>query len=118
MASILRGNCLMAQSGSPSAVVNASLAGILQEALNYEEIEEVYGACNGVLGILNEELIDLSEERKKTIEGLKHTPGAALGSCRHKIKPEAKEDLSRVLEIFQAHNVRYLFYIGGNDSMD
>ena len=86
MASYLRGNCAMAQSGGPSAVVNASLAGIIQEALQYEEIEEVYGALNGVLGLLNEDLIDLTEERNKTIEGLKHTPAAALGSCRFKLK--------------------------------
>src|ERR1043166_7956506 len=118
MASYLRGNCVMAQSGGPSAVVNASLAGIIQEALQYEEIEEVYGALNGVLGVLNEDLIDLTEERNKTVEALKYTPAAALGSCRFKIKDDNKEDLQRIIEVFQAHNIRYFFYLGGNDSMD
>ncbi|MSR65470.1 MAG: 6-phosphofructokinase [Verrucomicrobiae bacterium] len=118
MASILRGNCAVAQSGSPSAAANASLAGVIQEALQYEEIEEVYGVLNGVVGILSEDLIDLTEERNKTIEGLKFTPGAALGSCRSRLKPEDTEDLARVLEVFKAHNVRYFFYIGGNDSME
>lgn len=120
MASYLRGNCLVAQSGGPSAVVNSSLAGLIQEALNYEEIEEIYGALNGVLGILNEDLIDLSEEKNKTIEGLLYTPTSVLGSCRYRLKKpeENKEDQQRVLEVFQAHNIRYFFYIGGNDSMD
>jgi len=118
MASYLRGNCIVAQSGSPSAVANASLAGIIQEALQYEEIEEIYGALNGVLGILNEDLLDLTEEKNKTIEALKYTPGAALGSCRFRLTTENKDDLTRVLEVFKAHNIRYFFYIGGNDSME
>src|SRR5512140_500094 len=118
MASYLRGNCIVAQSGSPSAVANASLAGVVQEALQYEEIEEIYGALNGVLGVLNEDLLDLTEEKNKTVEALKYTPGAALGSCRFRLKPENKDDLARVLEIFKAHNARYFFYIGGNDSME
>lgn len=120
MASILRGNCLIAQSGSPTATVNASLAGLIQEALQYEEIEEVYGALNGLVGILNEDLVDLTEEKNKTIEGLKYTPAAVLGSSFYRLKgsAESKEDHQRIFEVFQAHNIRYFFYVGGNHSMD
>src|SRR5258706_13134173 len=117
------GNLLVAQSGGPTAVINASLAGVIQEAGKHECIEEIYGGANGILGVLDEELIDINEERAKTIEGLKHTPAAALGSCRYKLdfkkNPEqAAKDMERLFEVFQAHNIRYFFYIGGNDSQD
>src|SRR5215831_18393635 len=119
----LVGNLLVAQSGGPTSVINSSLAGVVQEAGRHECIEEIYGGANGILGILDEELIDINEERAKTIEGLRYTPGAALGTCRYKIdfkkKPEkAAEDMNRLFEVFQAHNIRYFFYIGGNDSQD
>jgi ATP-dependent phosphofructokinase / diphosphate-dependent phosphofructokinase len=120
----LSGNMLVAQSGGPTAVINASLAGVIQEAGRHPElIEEIYGGLNGILGILNEELIDIQEEKSTIIEGLKHTPAAALGTCRYKIdfkkKPEqAARDMERLFQVFQAHNIRYFFYIGGNDSQD
>src|SRR6185295_7839629 len=119
----LVGNLLVAQSGGPTAVINASLAGVVQEAGRHEFIEEIYGGLNGILGVLNEELIDLNDEKARTIEGLKYTPAAALGTCRYKIdfikKPEqAARDLDRLFQVFQAHNIRYFFYIGGNDSQD
>jgi ATP-dependent phosphofructokinase / diphosphate-dependent phosphofructokinase len=119
----LVGNLLVAQSGGPTVVINSSLAGVIQEAGKNPCIEEIYGGLNGILGILNEDLIDLNEEKAKTIEGLKHTPAAALGTCRYKIdfrkKPErAAKDMVRLFEIFQTHNIRYFFYIGGNDSQD
>ena len=119
----LNGNLLVAQSGGPTAVINASLAGVIQEAGRHECIEEIYGGLNGILGVLNEELIDINEEKARTIEGLKYTPAAALGTCRYKVdfkkKPEkAAQDMDRLFEIFQAHNIRYFFYIGGNDSQD
>ena len=106
----------MGQSGGPTAVINASVAGIIAEALNHECIEEIYGALNGVLGILHEDLIDLASESQQQVRALKHTPGAALGTCRFKLKKPA--DFDRVLEVFKAHNIRYFFYIGGNDSQD
>ncbi len=106
----------MGQSGGPTAVINASVAGIIAEALNHECVEEIYGALNGVLGILNEDLIDLAAESQQQIRALKHTPGAALGTCRYKLKKQS--DFERVLEVFKAHNIRYFFYIGGNDSQD
>jgi 6-phosphofructokinase len=119
----LVGNLLVGQSGGPTAVINASLAGVLQEAGKHECIEEIYGGLNGILGILNEELIDINEQKAKTIEGLRHTPAAALGTCRYKIdfkkKPEkAAQDMDRLFEVFKAHNIRFFFYIGGNDSQD
>ncbi|HZZ57006.1 MAG TPA: 6-phosphofructokinase, partial [Opitutaceae bacterium] len=78
--------------------------------------EEIYGAMNGVLGLLQEELIDLASESQQQIRALKHTPGAALGTCRYKLKKD--QDFQRVIEVFKAHNIRYFFYIGGNDSQD
>ena len=112
----LIGNVLVAQSGGPTSVINSSLAGVITEALNHDCIEEIYGALNGVEGILNEELIDLAEESQQTVRGLSYTPGAALGTCRYKLKSE--EDFARVIEVFKAHNIRFFFYIGGNDSQD
>ncbi|MBX3745716.1 MAG: 6-phosphofructokinase [Verrucomicrobiae bacterium] len=119
----LTGNLLVAQSGGPTCAINASIAGVITEAGRHEFIEEIYGGLNGILGILNEDLIDLNDERQKTIEGLKSTPAAALGTCRYKIdfkkKPEkAAQDMDRLFEVFQAHNIRYFFYAGGNDSQD
>src|SRR4051812_10394793 len=119
----LVGNLLVAQSGGPTSVINASVAGVIQEAGKHGMIEEIYGGLNGIFGILNEDLIDLNEEKAKTIENLKYTPGPALGTCRYKIdfknKPEqAAKEMDRLFEVFQAHNIRYFFYVGGNDSQD
>ena len=119
----LVGNLLVAQSGGPTAVINASLAGVIQEAGRHDDIEEIYGGANGILGVLNEELIDINEEKARTIQGLRYSPAAGLGTCRYKIdfkkKPEqAARDMDRLFAVFEAHNVRYFFYIGGNDSQD
>jgi len=119
----LVGNLLVAQSGGPTSAINASIAGVIQEAGKHECIEEIYGGLNGIYGILHEELIDLGDEKRSAIEGLKYTPAAALGTCRYKInfdkKPEqAARDLDRLFEVFSAHNIRYFFYAGGNDSQD
>ncbi len=101
-------------------MINASACGIVQECLKHDEIEGIYGAINGVLGILNEEIFDFRDESPADVDGLKYTPAAALGSCRYKLRSleESKEDYQRVMEVFKAHNIRYFFYIGGNDSMD
>lgn len=116
MAEELIGNCLVAQSGGPTAVINASLAGVINEALNHECIEEIYGGLKGILGILKEEIVDLASESQQTIRGLCYTPASALGTCRYKLKKS--EDFERVLKVFEAQNVRFFFYIGGNDSQD
>ncbi|HRI13901.1 MAG TPA: 6-phosphofructokinase [Verrucomicrobiota bacterium] len=119
----LIGNLLVAQSGGPTSVINASIAGVITEAGRHEGIEEIYGGLNGILGILNEDLIDLGDEKRSAIAGLKVTPGAALGTCRYKInfekQPEAAaRDFDRLFQVFEAHQIRYFFYAGGNDSQD
>ncbi len=119
----LVGNLLVAQSGGPTCAINASIAGVIVEAGRHPDIEEIYGGLNGIYGILHEDLCDLNEERARTIEGLKYTPAAALGTCRYKIdfkkKPEkAAQDMDRLFQVFEAHNIRYFFYAGGNDSQD
>ena len=119
----LLGNLLVAQSGGPTAVINASLAGVVTEAGKHECIEEIFGGLNGILGTLNEEMIDFNDEKASTIRALRHTPAAALGTCRYKInfdkKPEqAAKDMDRLFQLFEAHNIRYFFYLGGNDSQD
>src|SRR5438093_11830206 len=117
------GNLLVAQSGGPTAVINASVAGVIQEAGRHECIEEIYGGLNGIWGILREELIDLNDEKARSIEGLKYTPAAALGTSRYKLDfkknaEQAAQDMQRLFEVFRAHNIRYFFYCGGNDSQD
>jgi 6-phosphofructokinase 1 len=119
----LSGNLLVAQSGGPTCVINASMAGVIQEAGRHECIGEIYGGLNGILGILHEELIDLNDEKARTIEGLKHTPAAALGTCRYKINFDrdpatAARDMDRLFAVFHAHDIRYFLYAGGNDSQD
>jgi 6-phosphofructokinase 1 len=112
----LTGNLLVAQSGGPTSVINASLAGVITEALNHEdEIVEVYGALNGIRGILREQFTDLAAEKAQTVSKFSQTPGAILGSCRYKLRDE---DLDRVIDVFAAHDIRYFLYIGGNDSQD
>jgi len=115
MAGTLRGSAVFAQSGGPTAVVNSSLAGAVQEAAKTDCIDKLLGAYNGILGVLQEELFDLRKERAEDIENLKRTPAAALGSCRYKVKPAA--DIERITEVLRAHEVRFFFYAGGNDSM-
>jgi 6-phosphofructokinase 1 len=104
-------------------VINASVAGVVQQARKYPFIKNIYGGCNGIFGILNEHLIDLNQELPETIQALKHTPAAALGTCRYKIdfkkKPDkAAQDMDRLFQVLQAHNIRFFFYAGGNDSQD
>jgi 6-phosphofructokinase 1 len=119
----LAGNLLVAQSGGPTAVINASLSGVIQEAGRHEGIEEIYGGLNGILGILAEDLVDINDEKARAIQGLRHTPAAALGTCRYQLdfkqNPEqAARDMDRLFEVFQAHNIRCFIYLGGNDSQD
>ncbi|MDK2816762.1 MAG: ATP-dependent phosphofructokinase / diphosphate-dependent phosphofructokinase [Moorella sp. (in: firmicutes)] len=113
---MFKGNCVIAQSGGPTAVINNSLAGAIEAAYRSEAIGEIYGARNGIMGILAENFIDLRREDASTIQGLRFTPGAALGSCRYQLKK--KEDYNKLLAVFRKFNIRYFFYIGGNDSMD
>lgn len=116
MAKGLKGKALVAQSGGPTAVINSSAAGVIEACLATPEIEKVFGGLNGILGVLREEIYDITQESPRDIADLKRTPSAALGSCRYKVKTQ--EDVARIFEVLKAHNIRYFFYCGGNDSMD
>ncbi len=109
----LKGNALIGQSGGPSPVINASVVGAVEAARDLPEIENFYGALHGLDGVLNERLIDLFREDPDTMKAIARTPSAALGTSR--LKP-TEQDIERVLDVFKAHNIRYFFYIGGNDS--
>lgn len=115
-----RPNALLAQSGGPTAVINSSACGVIQEAMKSGKIGRIFGAVNGILGVLKEDLFDISAEKAETIEALRWTPSAAAGSCRYKLTSfsESRADLERILHVFRAHDIRYFFYAGGNDSMD
>ena len=115
----VKGNAIVAQSGGPTAVINASACGVIQQALNSDLITGVYGAYNGILGVLQEKIFDIGAETSETIELMKTTPSAAIGSCRYKLKKieEDRAAFDRVLEVFKAHAIRYLFYAGGNASL-
>ena len=111
-------NALYAQSGGVTAVINATACGVIQEArLNSHQIGTVYAAYNGIIGALNEQLIDTAQETDENIAKLCHTPAGAFGSCRHKLSADGKE-LTRLIELFRAHNIGYFFYNGGGDSQD
>lgn len=116
----LKGACVIAQSGGPTAVINASLFGAVRAALDSASITKVYGAAHGIKGILDDVLFDLDAEDPAELELLQYTPSSALGSCRYKMKnpSEDSSDYRRILEIFKKYDIRYFFYIGGNDSMD
>lgn len=113
-------NLIVGQSGGPTAVINASLAGVIDNAIKSPEIGEVFGAVNGIEGIINDNLISLNHFKKENIELLKQTPSSYLGSCRKKL-PEYEDDTSlyeKIFAQFEKYNIGYFLYIGGNDSMD
>lgn len=110
-----KGNLVVGQSGGPTAVINNSLVGVVQEAMKHEEIGDIMGMAHGIAGILNEEFVDMRKESPETLELLRDTPASALGTVRYKV---SEKDYERILEVFMAYDVRYFFYIGGNDSMD
>jgi 6-phosphofructokinase len=109
------GNAVIGQAGGPTAVINQSLVGAVLEAAQHPQITGFYGALHGVQGVLNEDLIDLRAESREALELVAGTPSAALGSVRKRPSPE---ECQKIFEIFQAHGVRYFFYIGGNDSAE
>lgn len=117
----LRGNAIFGQSGGPTSVINSSAAGVITEALKQKGvIDKVYGAANGIVGILHENFFDMGQEDPEELMLLKTTPSSALGSCRYKLADAEVDDTDykRILEVFKAYNIRYFFYNGGNDSMD
>jgi 6-phosphofructokinase 1 len=111
---------MFGQSGGPTSVINASAAGVIQEALKQECITTVYGAAHGIKGILTENFYDMSKEDPYELELMKTTPSSALGSVRYKLKnaEDDETDYIRLLEVFKKYDIRYFFYNGGNDSMD
>jgi len=116
-----RKNAFYAQSGGVTAVINASACGVLQTARQYpEKIGKVYAGRNGIIGALTEDLIDTSLESEAAIAALKHSPGAAFGSCRYKLKSihEHRAQYERLIEVFRAHDIGFFFYNGGGDSQD
>ena len=116
-----KANAFYAQSGGVTAVINATACGVLQTAAEHKDvIGKVLVGANGIVGALNEDLIDASKETKRSIAGLRSTPGGAFGSCRYKLKPyeEDPREYQRLIEVFRAHNIRYFFYNGGGDSQD
>ena len=120
MSKKLIGAAVFGQSGGPTAVINASAYGVIRAALDADEITKVYGAANGIKGVLEDRLYIMDEEDPEELKLLLHTPSSALGSCRYKIADPEKDDTDykRILEIFKKYNIRYFFYNGGNDSMD
>lgn len=110
-------NAIVGQSGGPTAAINATLAGVIEKCLATDEIGILYGAVNGIDGLLKEKLINLNDifSNKDNIELLKVTPSSYLGSCRYRLKNEQIDD---VFTLFEKYNIGYFFYIGGNDSMD
>ncbi len=111
----LSGNMLIAQSGGPTAVINQSLVGAVLEAKKQKQIKKIYGALHGIKGILEEDLIDLGREGVRTLEDVAQTPSSALGSVRKKPTPA---DCAAIFEVLRKYDVRYFFYIGGNDSAE
>lgn len=113
-------NVLVAQSGGPSPVINASLLGVVDACRAYpDRFGRIYAGYHGIEGVLNEELLDLSAQPERELALLKTTPSAgAVGTCRYKLADEDSPDFTRIIDVFRAHEIGYFYYIGGNDSMD
>ena len=117
----IKGACLVFQSGGPTTVINASLCGVIETALRKKEITAVYGALYGIKGVLTKQFIDFTKKRKEVLTHLKTIPGAALGSARlhlERYQGVMDETYKKIEEVVKEHNIRYIFVIGGNDSMD
>lgn len=113
-------NCLVAQSGGPTSVINSSFVGVYDEARESNRFNTIYAGINGIEGILQEKLLNLNEISSSRLSLLKYTPSSGLGSCRYKMK-NYKDDASeyeKLFKIFEQYNIDTFFYIGGNDSMD
>lgn len=113
-------NAIVGQSGGPTAVINASLAGVISRYLDMENHGIVYGAVNGIKGILRDDTIVLNDifESEENIDLLKQTPSSYLGSCRYKLSADSDEEIKKIIDFFDEKDIGYFFYIGGNDSMD
>lgn len=117
----MKKNAIVGQSGGPTAVINASLYGVVYEALNREDVfANVYGMINGIEGFLHDQLMDMKPlDASGELELIKTTPGSYLGSCRYKLPEDLSDTVyPKLFEKFEKYNIGYFFYIGGNDSMD
>ncbi len=112
---MIRGNAVIGQSGGPTSVINASLAGVIHECIKRADVGKVYGMRYGIEGFMQDSLIDLGAEDPAAIEALRSTPSSALGSCRHKLQDS---DLEIIMQVIEKYGIRYFFLIGGNDTMD
>ena len=112
---MLHGSAIIGQSGGPTCVINASLAGLIKKSISEKAIGKTLGMRFGIEGFMRDDVIDLGRESPAVLELLWATPSSALGSCRHKLKDA---DFPRILEMLRKHDVRYFFLIGGNDTMD
>ena len=116
-----RKNLIVGQSGGPTAVISSSLYGVVSEGMRHPEaIEHVYGMINGIEGFLNDQVMDMAPlEESKELELIRTTPGSYLGSCRYKLPEDLNDPVyPQLFARFEAYNIGYFFYIGGNDSMD
>ncbi|MDR3596269.1 6-phosphofructokinase [Clostridium sp.] len=113
-------NCIIAQSGGPTAVINSSVVGLLHANKELKAFEKVYGGLNGIEGILSRNIIDLSSASDEEISHFRFTPSSGLGSCRYKLKDleTHSEEYEKLIEILKEYNITSFFYVGGNDSMD
>ena len=119
---MLKGNAIVGQSGGPTSAINATLSGVIRGCAKSEYIEKLFGMVNGIEGFLENNIIDLSYlfESEESLSALELTPASALGSCRKKLPKlgENEEVYEKIFDIFKANDIKYFFYIGGNDSMD
>ncbi|OGT27154.1 MAG: 6-phosphofructokinase [Gammaproteobacteria bacterium RIFCSPLOWO2_02_FULL_42_14] len=113
-------NILYAQSGGPTAVINNSACGVIEASRALCPDKTMFAAKNGIIGVLNDELIDTGDESAEAIASLRYTPASAFGSCRYKLKKMHEDDSEyrRLIEVFQKHDIHYFFYNGGGDSQD
>lgn len=116
---MVKGSCMVGQSGGPTAVINASLLGIIEENIKSKAFDHVYGLLNGIDGIVKERFIDFNDYTNEELALLKTTPAAALGSVRFKMPNDLTNEVyKKIEEVFRKYNIRCFYYIGGNDSMD
>ena len=116
----MKKNCIVAQSGGPTAAINASLAGVVQGIINSSEYDKVYGSVHGIQGVFKKQFLDMTNSDDDFIKKLKETPAMYLGSCRYKL-PDMEQNIDaykEIFSVFEEMNIGAFFYIGGNDSMD
>jgi len=111
----MKENLLIVHGGGPTPVINASLAGVINEAKKHSEIQNIYGAVGGIKGLLEERIIDLGHQPQKKLDQLPFTPGSAIGTCRYKLR---EDDYPKLLQMLKKYNIGYFLCTGGNDTMD